>query len=105
MVEEISRLPNIKWLAWLLLVNIMQIYNEKEEVWLKELHSVQFGEEKDRSLMWQSRCILGETFQWLRILARVMKKRPPDLYLDNGKTHPARLPTHKRTKAQKVFYS
>lgn len=44
LIEEISRQPSIDCVTWLLVVPLMQIYNEKEHRGQEELQTVQFEE-------------------------------------------------------------
>ena len=44
--EEISRLPNIDSVMWLLVITLMLICNEKEQAGLQEIQNIQFEEKK-----------------------------------------------------------
>lgn len=45
-MEDISRETNIDHVVWLLIITLMQVYNEKDWLGQKETQSVQFEENK-----------------------------------------------------------
>ena len=50
LVEEISRKPSVDFVAWLLVVMLMEIYNEKEQAEQGKIQNTQFEDKEHQEL-------------------------------------------------------